>query len=206
MQLLRAALQPVARLGSKCLCVNSFSRDSGACIGAQALQAQKNLARRPGSSVRVEDAQAGATPSTTISLEVDAFCRSSLAGAYSGESPNTLPKRLIFTDTLLTNGINAGNTNIKLDAIAFSKQCSKPEDPDVLIDFFVELLLALPLSAAKKTSLKSILLSNQASNSYWTIAWTNYIGSQTSADESILRGRLNSVLLEITRLAEHQLA
>ena len=119
---------------------------------------------------------------------------------------NTLPKRLIFTDTLLTNGIYAGNTNIKLDAISFSKQCSKPEDPDVLIDFFVELLLVLPLSAAKKTSLKSILLSNQASNSYWTIAWTNYIGSQTSADESILRGRLNSVLLEITRLAEHQLA
>ena len=107
---------------------------------------------------------------------------------------------------MLTNGIITGNANFKIDAIAFSKQCSKPEDPDVLIDFFVELLLALPLSATKKTSLKSILLSNQASNSYWTVAWVNYIGSQTSADENILRGRLNSLLLEITRLAEHQLA
>ncbi len=119
---------------------------------------------------------------------------------------NTLPKRLIFTDTLLTNGINTGNANFKIDAIAFSKQCSKPEDPDVLIDFFVELLLAVPLSATKKTSLKSILISNQASNSYWTIAWVNYFGSLSTADENILRGRLNSVLLEITRLAEHQLA
>ena len=36
--------------------------------------------------MRVEHAQAGATPSTTISLEVDACCLSSLAGAYSGES------------------------------------------------------------------------------------------------------------------------
>ena len=119
---------------------------------------------------------------------------------------DTLPRRLSFTDVMVNTGINVGNANFRIDSIAFAKQCTKPEDPDVLIDFFVELLLALPLSATKKTSLKSILLSNQTSNSYWTVAWNNYIGKQISTDEAILRTRLNPLLLEITRLAEHQLA
>lgn len=119
---------------------------------------------------------------------------------------NTLPKRLIFTDSMLGTGINMGGTVFKIDAIAFARQCPKAEDPDLLVDFFVELLLALPLSTAKKTSLKSILLSNQTSNSYWTIAWNNYNSDPSIANENILRIRLNSILLEITRLAEHQLA
>ncbi len=119
---------------------------------------------------------------------------------------NTLPKRLIFTDTMFGNGINAGGTTFKIDAIVFAKQCSKPEDPNILIDFFVELLLALPLSTEKKTSLKSILLSNQATDSYWTIAWFDYIGSPSVSNENILRSRLNPLLIELTRLAEHQLA
>ena len=119
---------------------------------------------------------------------------------------NTLPKRLIFTDSILIAGMNMGGTVFKIDAIAFARQCPKAEDPDLLVDFFVELLLALPLSTAKKTSLKSILLSNQTSNSYWTIAWNNYNSDPSTANENILRIRLNSVLLELTRLAEHQLA
>lgn len=119
---------------------------------------------------------------------------------------NTLPKRLIFTDSMLGNGISAGGTVFKIDAIAFARQCPKAEDPDLLVDFFVELLLALPLSTTKKASLKSILLSNQTANSYWTIAWNNYSSDPSTANENILRIRLNSVLLELTRLAEHQLA
>lgn len=119
---------------------------------------------------------------------------------------NTLPKRLIFTDSMLGNGINMSGTTLFIDAVAFAKQCSKPEDPNALVDFFVELLLALPLSATKKTSLKSILLSNQSTDGYWTIAWNDYLGISTAANENIVRSRLNPLLVEITRLAEHQLA
>ena len=119
---------------------------------------------------------------------------------------NTLPKRLILTDNLLGNGINISGTIIKIDAIAFAKQCPKAEDPDLLLNFFVELLLAVPVSATRKSSLKSILLSNQITNSYWTIAWTTYISSPTTANENIVRSRLNPLLLELTRQAEHQLA
>jgi uncharacterized protein (DUF1800 family) len=119
---------------------------------------------------------------------------------------NTLPKRLIFTDSLLSNGINMGGTTIKIDAIAFAKQCPKPDDPDILLDFFIELLLAVPISTAKRGTLKSILLSNQVTNSYWTVAWGDYVLTPTTVNENIVRSRLNPLLLELTRMAEHQLA
>jgi len=119
---------------------------------------------------------------------------------------NTLPKRLIFTDSLLGNGVNMSGTVIKIDAIAFARRCPKAEDPDLLLDFFIQLLLAVPVSATKKLSLKSILLSNQVTNGYWTIAWTTYISNPTTTNENIVRNRLNPLLLELTRLAEHQLA
>ena len=120
---------------------------------------------------------------------------------------NTLPKRLIFTDSLLgSGGVNMSGTVIKIDSVAFAAQCPNADDPDLLVNFFVELLLAVPLSATKKSNLKSILLSNQSTNSYWTTAWGSYIINPIPANDSIVRSRLNPLLLELTRLAEHQLA
>lgn len=119
---------------------------------------------------------------------------------------NTLPKRLIFTDVLLSNGFNAGGATFKIDSVAFAKQCTSPEDPNVLIDFFTEMLLAVPLSSSKKISLKSILLSNQSSDAYWSLAWMDYNNNPTVVNDGIVRTRLNPLLIEFTRMAEHQLA
>lgn len=120
---------------------------------------------------------------------------------------NTLPKRMLFTDMMLSTGFtNGSGATIKINVIAFAQTCPNVSDPDLLVDYFVELLLGLGLSAAKKASLKAILLSNQTSNYYWTQAWNDYIATANTTNTNIVRSRLASLLLDITRLAEHQLA
>ena len=120
---------------------------------------------------------------------------------------NTLPKRMLFTDMMLSTGFTASSgATIKIDVIAFAQTCPNVSDPDLLIDYVVELVLGLGLSATKKTSLKAILLSNQSQNYYWTQAWNDYVSNPNTSNTNIVKNRLASLLVEITRLAEHQLA
>jgi hypothetical protein len=114
---------------------------------------------------------------------------------------------MLFTDMMLGTGFTAGSgTSIKINPISFAQTCPNVSDPDMLIDYIVELILGLGLSTTKKTSLKAILLSNQAQNYYWTQAWTDYVNNPNTTNTNIVKSRLTSLLVEITRLAEHQLA
>ena len=119
----------------------------------------------------------------------------------------TLPKRMSFIDMMLSSGFSAGTgTAIKIDPTILAKQCSAPGDPNQLIDYFVEMLLGLDLSANKKSSLiGSTLLSGQTSQNYWTIAWSDYIANPNTTNTNIVKTRLVSLLLELTHLAEHHL-
>jgi len=120
---------------------------------------------------------------------------------------NTLPKRFLFTDMMLGSGFTAGSgTTIKISVTAFAAQCPTPDDPDALLAWIVQLLLGLPLSTTKLASLKAILLSNQTQNYYWSTAWNDYVTSPNATNTNIVRTRLTTLLLELTRLAEHQLA
>ncbi len=66
---------------------------------------------------------------------------------------NTLPKRMEFTDMMLNSGFNAGTgTPIKIDPLAFTQAYVNAGDPDMLVDYFVQLLLGLDLSATHKTA------------------------------------------------------
>ena len=60
--------------------------------------------------------------------------------------------------------------------------------------------------AGKKTALKANLLSGQTSNYYWTQAWNAYLGTPNTTNTTTVTTRLKDLLLEVTRLAEHQLA
>ncbi len=119
----------------------------------------------------------------------------------------TLPKRMIFTDMMMGSGFSYGTgTAIKVDPMHFAKKFYSPGDPNLLIDFFCDLLLGLPIAGQMKINLKqSTLLSGQTSDYYWTNAWAAYIGNPNTANTNIVKSRLNSLLIELTRLPEHQL-
>jgi hypothetical protein len=120
---------------------------------------------------------------------------------------NTLPKRMAFTDMMLSTGFSAGTgTAIKIDPTILAKKCASPTDPYALTDYFIKMLLGLGLSTTKKASLVSAtLLSGQSSPSYWSGAWSAYIANPNTANTNTVKTRLNSLLLELTRMAEHQL-
>jgi hypothetical protein len=63
------------------------------------------------------------------------------------------------------------------------------------------------LPAQFKTDTKvQTLLAGQITNSYWTTAWTNYIGAPTNTSYlNIVRTRLNSLFTTFLQLAEYQL-
>lgn len=121
---------------------------------------------------------------------------------------DTLPKRMKVNDALFTNyGVWASpNYQLKCDVLAFVQTLSDPSDPVAIIDECVMYLLGLTLSQSMKDYFKSILLSGQSQNYYWTNAWNDYITNPGNATfEGIVKGRLQLMLTEMCRLAENHL-
>jgi uncharacterized protein (DUF1800 family) len=122
---------------------------------------------------------------------------------------DTYPKRLAYSDQTLSNyGLYVSGANqLKVDFPEFAATLSNPSDPDVLIADCINLFLGLDLDAAVKQTLKNILLNNNTSNSYWTVAWNNYISAPTDVTYlSVIRNRMRNMLTEMLRLPESQLA
>lgn len=122
---------------------------------------------------------------------------------------DTLPNRMEFTDYLFTDyGVWASSSlQFRSDVIEFAKTCPTPSDPDILIDHFISRLLSFTFSAASKTYYKSILLTGMTANSVWTNAWNAYMGNPTDPIlEGVVKSRLQMVLTQMGRLAEHQIS
>jgi uncharacterized protein (DUF1800 family) len=104
---------------------------------------------------------------------------------------------------------NGATTKIEVDLIAFIQQFSATtcENPNLLVDECVKYLLPIDLSDDQKSSIKTKgLLSNQASDDYWTQSWKDYLANTTDmvkTDE--VRRRLREMISTIVRLAEYQL-
>ena len=119
----------------------------------------------------------------------------------------TYTRRTIFTDRMIADGITNNNQTIAIDAIAFASQLANPGNPNLLIDQSLEILLRYPLSASAKEFIKrSILLSGQLQDYYWTGAWNAYIANPAdpSAKATIL-SRLKSLYKYIMNLPEYHL-
>lgn len=114
---------------------------------------------------------------------------------------DTLRKRKDFVDR-----IAVGTTGMKLDVLGFTASLSNPADPNALIAEVLELLHTLPSDSTTITSLKSILLSNQATDSYWTTAWTAYVNSPSNTTNlNIVRTRLQTFYQAVLGMAEYNL-
>lgn len=118
----------------------------------------------------------------------------------------TIRNRNVITDVLCFYYIGTDNDQLAIDHIAFAKQFAHPEDPNLLIEDTLRILHPMPISAAKKLLLKSILLSGQANDFYWTAAWYAYLANP--ADQMLYQTvwfRLASMHKYMMNMAEYQL-
>ncbi len=119
---------------------------------------------------------------------------------------DTLPKRNIYTDRFISSGYTRNGKKIIIDAIDYTSKFSKPEDPNILVDEALSHLYTIDVSLQVRAFLKSILLSNQVNDSYWTTAWLDYKMAPTAMKTTIVLTRLQEFYKYIMNLEEYQLS
>ena len=125
---------------------------------------------------------------------------------------NSIQRRYGLVDWMLYGfDIEKNNltTRIEAKAIEYVQQFPAAiiEDPGLLVSECIKYLLPVDLSPGQKDIIKTqTLLSNQASDYYWTGAWTNYlVDPSNDANMNIVKNRLRNLLLTIVQYAEYQL-
>jgi len=120
---------------------------------------------------------------------------------------DTIAKRNVFTDRFIASGYTRNNQKIVIDPIAYTSKFVNPGDPNALINDALEQLYRIDVSTATRTFLKSILLSNQVMDYYWTTAWTDHKNDPANAPKkNIVNTRLVAMYKYMMNLAEYQLA
>ena len=121
---------------------------------------------------------------------------------------DTLPKRNRFTDQLITSGYTRNNQKLIIDPVAFARALPNPADPNTLLNDSLAILYKVPVSDTSKLMIKkSILLSGQDQDYYWSNAWNAYIASpnDTMAYQTVYQ-RLRELYKYLMDLPEYQLA
>lgn len=120
---------------------------------------------------------------------------------------STYTRRAIYTDRMIADGITYNNQTIVIDPLVFANQLASPGDPNLLITQSLEVLLRYPLSESAKEFIKrSILLSGQYQDHYWTDAWDAYKANPSASNQAIVVSRLKSLYKYIMNLPEYHLS
>jgi uncharacterized protein (DUF1800 family) len=120
---------------------------------------------------------------------------------------DSYPKRNQFQDLLITTGYKIRTTTLLGDVYAMASQFSNPSKADDLIDESVAFLLALPIGANTRATLKSILLPGGIPDFNWTDEWNNYKNNPGNTTyKTIIYAKLMAFYKAIMNLAEYQLA
>ncbi len=120
---------------------------------------------------------------------------------------DTLPRRVQLTEAILYYGYYYSDTEaFKIDAVAFAASLPDPSDPNLLIQAIAEQMCIYGLSDEVTAHLKTILLYNQTSDYYWTIAWFNYANDPTNEEAyNIVNYLLSETYHYMLSLEEYQL-
>jgi uncharacterized protein (DUF1800 family) len=108
---------------------------------------------------------------------------------------DSLPRRVRFVESFLTNtGVTLGtNVKLEIDVLKLTDQFGLDAgDPVKLIDAALQLLYRVPVSTKFKQYVKNILLSGQASDYYWTDAWDAYKSTPTTMNSTTVKTRLQT--------------
>ncbi|MEY3649156.1 MAG: hypothetical protein RLZ13_2041 [Bacteroidota bacterium] len=120
---------------------------------------------------------------------------------------DTLPRRNQFMNILLTSGYTRNGKKIFIDVLTYVNALPNPGNPNLLIRDTVAHLCAIGLTTEVIQFLKSILLSGQSTDSYWTDAWTSYKANPTNVvSRNMVLSRLNSMFSYLMNLPEYQLS
>jgi hypothetical protein len=120
---------------------------------------------------------------------------------------DTLPRRNQFTDSMIGNGYTRNGKKINIDILTFVNSLSDPSNPNTLINDSLEIIYAIETAQQVKDFLKSILLSGQTSDSYWTDAWKTYRANTSNAtNRNIVLNRLTTMFKYLMNLPEYQLS
>lgn len=120
---------------------------------------------------------------------------------------DTLPKRNQLTDVMITTGYTYQGTNVIYDPVEFVKNLDNPADPNEVINETLQILYSIDTDAALFAYLKDILLSGQATDSYWTTAWNDWFYNQTDqVAYGIVQSRLRQMFQYLMNLAEYHLS
>ncbi len=122
-------------------------------------------------------------------------------------STATISARLFFTDNMIATGHSSFSQKIVIDTVAYTKTLPNPSDPNQLITDALQRLYRIPVNADVVTFLKTILLSGQVSDHYWTDAWTLYLQDTTNtANYNTVAFRLKQFYKYIMDQGEYQLS
>lgn len=120
---------------------------------------------------------------------------------------DTLPKRNQISDILVYAGVNRGTEKLIIETIKVAEQFDNPGSPKTLINDLVLNFYTLDVSTNQKDYMRSILLSGQTNDSYWTDAWDNYQNDKTNTTKkAVVELRLKALMKYIMNLAEYQLS
>lgn len=120
---------------------------------------------------------------------------------------DTLPKRVAFSDIMMTSGFTRDGIKIVINPVQYTEGLAMPELPDQLIDQALRLHYRIDVSSEFRDFLMSILLSGQADPVYWTQAWLAYADDPTNiTNYNAVFTRLQSFYKYLLDQPEHQLS
>ena len=121
---------------------------------------------------------------------------------------DTFSKRQNLINTLVNSSYSNGGFKLYFDVVDFAKRMSNPGDPNQLVADFNKYLLRRTLSQTLRNTIKTdILLTGQVTDSYWTVAWNDYITAPANLNNfSVVNGRLKTLAQYfLSKLEEYQL-
>jgi hypothetical protein len=120
----------------------------------------------------------------------------------------TYPQRNYYTDLLMTNGDMMMGTTLIIDPVAYTASLPNPSDPVQLVSDALSFLLTVPVSANdQQLMMRTILLTNQTNNAYWTQAWQAYVANPSDMNAySTVFNRLQAFYKYVMDLPEYQLS
>ncbi|HFA51870.1 MAG TPA: DUF1800 domain-containing protein [Bacteroidetes bacterium] len=119
---------------------------------------------------------------------------------------STLPKRAAHTDLLLQSGYASANHLVGIDVVKYTETLENAPFPTELVEEVLGLFYGIEVPEEVKMQFKSVLLSGQAQDYYWTNAWNDYLGSpEDPATYSVVQTRLQAFYQAVLQLEEYQL-
>jgi len=120
---------------------------------------------------------------------------------------DTISNRNKISDTLAANGYRIGTNRLKIDPLHFTKKFNTASDPNLLINDLLEIMHTLDVDQSQREHMKSILLSGQLNDDYWTQAWNAYLNDPDNTTKAnIVSTRLLALFKYLMNLSEFQLS